>query len=218
MTSDKDISLQLDYPQNLILAVVQNSGLIPPDKYTDDICAGVNYVVSTLGCREQDILHMRYKERKPRTEIGEFFGISQERVRQIENKTLKSLRAPSRWNYMKLGIAGYMRWEKERARGEGYKVGYKQGYKDGNADGRNGVEQPAISDKLLNHPINSMGLSVRAFNCLHRASCERVGDVVRMTEYQIQTLRNLGPKSANEIACALRDMGIPNTNWETYIL
>ena len=218
MTSENEISLQLAYPQNLILAVVQDSGLIPPERYTKDICAGVRYIVSTLGCREQDILRMRFEERKPRTEIGEFLGISQERVRQIENKTLKSLRAPTRWNYMKLGIAGYMRWEKERARGEGYKVGYAQGYKDGNADGRNGVEKPAISEELLNHPINSMGLSVRAFNCLLRAGCERVGDVIRLSEYQIQTLRNLGPKSANEIACTLRDMGIPNTNWESYIL
>lgn len=217
MTTEKEITLHLDYPQNLILAVVQNSDLIPPEKYTDDIRAGVRYVLSTLGYREQDIIRMRYEERKPRSEIAEFFGIGQERVRQIENKTLRSLRAPTRWNYMKLGIDGYMRWAKERARGEGYKVGYAQGYKDGNADGKNGVEQPSISEELLNHPIDSMGLSVRAFNCLLRARCERVADVVRLSEYQIQTLRNLGPKSACEIACALRDLGIPNTNWAAYI-
>lgn len=218
MTSDREITLQLDYPQNLILAVVQNSDLIPPKKYTDDICAGIAYVISTLGYREQDILRMRFEERKTRSEIGKFFGIGQERVRQIENKTLRSLRAPTRWNYMKLGIDGYMHWAKERARGEGYKTGYKQGYKDGYEDGKNGVEKQPISEELLNHPIDSMGLSVRAFNCLQRARCERVGDVVRMSEYQIQTLRNLGPKSANEIACALRDFGIPNTNWASYIL
>lgn len=218
MNSEKEITLHLDYPQNLILAVVQNSNLIPPEKYTDDICAGIRYVVSTLGYREQDILRMRFEERKPRSEIGEFFGIGQERVRQIENKTLRSLWAPTRWNYMKLGIDGYMRWTKERARGEGYKTGYDQGYNDGYEDGKNGVEKPVISEELLNHPIDSMGLSVRAFNCLLRARCERVGDVVRMSEYQIQTLRNLGAKSANEIACALRDMGISNTNWASYIL
>ena len=49
MNSEKEITLHLDYPQNLILAVVQNSNLIPPEKYTDDICAGIRYVVSTLG-------------------------------------------------------------------------------------------------------------------------------------------------------------------------
>lgn len=218
MTSDREITLHLDYPQNLILAVVQNSNLIPPAKYTDDICAGIRYAVSTLGYREQDILRMRFEERKPRSEIGEFFGIGQERVRQIENKTLRSLRAPMRWNYMKLGIDGYMRWIKERAYGEGYKTGYDQGYKDGYADGQNGVEQPSISEELLNHPIDSLGLSVRAYNCLLRAGCERVGDAVRLSEDQIQRMRNLGPKSANEIACAIRDLGIPNTRWSTYIL
>ena len=218
MTSDREITLHLDYPQNLILAVVQNSNLIPPAKYTDDICAGIRYVVSTLGYREQDILRMRFEERKPRSEIGEFFGIGQERVRQIENKTLRSLRAPMRWNYMKLGIDGYMRWVKKRAYGEGYKTGYDQGYKDGYADGQNGVEQPSISEELLNHPIDSLGLSVRAYNCLLRAGCERVGDAVRLSVDQIQRMRNLGPKSANEIACAIRDLGIPNTRWSTYIL
>lgn len=218
MNSEKEITLHLDYPQNLILAVVQNSNLIPPEKYTDDICAGIRYVVSTLGYREQDILRMRFKERKPRSEIGEFFGIGQERVRQIENKTLRSLRVPTRWNYMKLGIDGYMRWVKERARGEGYKTGYNQGYKDGYADGQNGVEQPSISEELLNHPIDSLGLSVRAYNCLLRAGCEYVRDAARLSEDQIQKMRNLGVKTANEIACAIRDLGIPNTSWTTYIL
>lgn len=217
MTTEKEITLHLDYPQNLILAVVQNSDLIPPQKYTEDICAGIRYVISTLGYREQDILRMRFEERKSRSEIGEFFGIGQERVRQIENKTLRSLRTPTRWNYMKLGIDGYMRWAKERAYGDGYKTGYNQGYKDGYADRQNGVEQPSISEELLNHPIDSLGLSVRAYNCLLRANCKRVGDVVRLSEYQIQTLRNLGPKSACEIACALRDLGIPNTNWAVYL-
>ena len=131
---------------------------------------------------------------------------------------LWSLRAPTRWNYMKLGIDGYMRWEKERARGEGYKTGYDQGYKDGYSDCSNGTEQPSISDELLNHPIESLGLSVRAFNCLRRAQCLRVGDVVRLSAEQIDKLRNLGPKSASEIACALGNIGIPNTSWCRYIL
>lgn len=218
MSSEKEITLHLDYPQNLILAVVQNSNLMPPEKYTDDICAGIRYVVSTLGYREQDILRMRFEERKPRSEIGEFFGIGQEQVRQIENKTLRSLRAPTRWNYMKLGIDGYMRWVKERAYGEGYKTGYDQGYKNGYSDGQNGVEQPSISEELLNHPIDSLGLSVRAYNCLLRAGCEYVRDAARLSEDQIQKMRNLGVKTANEIACAIRDLGIPNTSWTTYIL
>lgn len=218
MASEKETTVYLDYPQNLILAVVQNSDLIPPEKYTDDICAGIRYVISTLGYREQDILRMRYEERKSRSEIGDFFGIGQERVRQIENKTLRALRAPTRWNYMKLGVDGYMRWAKERARGEGYKTGYDQGYNDGYLDGKNGTEKPSVSEELLNHPIESLGLSVRAFNCLRRAQCLRVGDVVRLSAEQIERLRNLGPKSANEIACALRNIGIPNTNWCRYIL
>ena len=218
MTFEKETTLYLEYPQNLIFAVVQNSELIPPEKYTEDICAGIRYAISTLGCREQAILRMRYEERKTRTEIGEYFGVGQEYICQIENKILRSLRASARWNYMKLGIDGYMRWAKERARGEGYKIGYDQGYKDGYTDGKNGTEQPSASEELLKHPIESLGLSARAFNCLYFAQCLRIGDVVRLPAEQIERLRNLGPKSANEIACALRRIGIPNTDWYRYIL
>ena len=218
MAGEKETILYLDYPQNLVLAVVQDTELIPPQKYTDDICAGIRYAISTLGYREQDILRMRFEERKPKSEIGEHLGIGQERVRQIESKILRSLRAPSRWNYMKLGIEGYLRWAKEHAYGKGFKTGYDQGYQDGYSDGKNGREQPSVSEEIMNHPIESLGLSVRAFNCLRRAQCLRVGDVIRLSAEQIEGLPTLGPKSANEIACTLRDIGIPNTSWCHYTL
>lgn len=206
----------LTYPQNLLQAVAHNSGLEPPTEYTKDILAGIQYVLSTLDDREQDILRMRFEEGRIRSEIAAFFGISQERVYQIETKALKSMRAPTRWNYLKLGVAGYMRWAKEQARGEGFTVGYKQGYKDGNADGRNGMEHPTISEELLNLPIISLGLSVRAYNCLMRANCKCIGDVIRLSEQQIQTMKNLGVKTAGEIAAALKSKGIFNTNWDKY--
>lgn len=52
MTSDREITLQLDYPQNLILAVVQNSDIIPPKKFTDDNDKCSVYTVP--GCRCYD--------------------------------------------------------------------------------------------------------------------------------------------------------------------
>lgn len=206
----------LTYPQNLLQAVTYNSGLEPPTNYSKDILAGIQYVLSTLNYREQDIIRMRFEEKLTRSKIGESLGISQERVHQIEAKALRSMRTPARWNYLKLGVAGYMRWAKENARGEGYTVGYRKGYKDGNADGRNGIDQLEISEELLNYPLKSLGLSVRAYNCLHRTNCVCVGDVVRMTELQIKRIKNLGVKTAGEIAAALKTKGISNTNWDKY--
>jgi RNA polymerase primary sigma factor len=57
----------------------------------------VKEVFATLPARERKILNMRFglEDDKPRTleEIGEHFGLTRERIRQIQNEALKRLRA-----------------------------------------------------------------------------------------------------------------------------
>jgi RNA polymerase primary sigma factor len=56
-------------------------------------------IMETLSEREGEIIKMRfgfYDEPMTFQEISEHFGISRERVRQIEAKTMKKLRHPSR--------------------------------------------------------------------------------------------------------------------------
>jgi RNA polymerase primary sigma factor len=57
-------------------------------------------VLRTLSTRERKILELRFglKDGQPRTleEVGREFGITRERIRQIESKTLSKLRHPSR--------------------------------------------------------------------------------------------------------------------------
>lgn len=56
-------------------------------------------ILETLSKREGEIIKMRfgfYDEPMTFQEISEHFGISRERVRQIETKTMKKLRHPSR--------------------------------------------------------------------------------------------------------------------------
>jgi RNA polymerase sigma factor RpoD-like protein len=57
-------------------------------------------VLNTLDDREQAVVRMRYglDDGKPRTldEIGRAFGLSRERIRQIERETMAKLRHPSR--------------------------------------------------------------------------------------------------------------------------
>ena len=56
-------------------------------------------ILETLSEREGEIIKMRfgfYDEPMAFQEISEQFGISRERVRQIETKTMKKLRHPSR--------------------------------------------------------------------------------------------------------------------------
>ncbi|MCA1696349.1 MAG: sigma-70 family RNA polymerase sigma factor, partial [Actinobacteria bacterium] len=60
----------------------------------------LNKVLHTLEDRERRVIEMRYglTHGKPRTldEIGREFGLSRERIRQIEKTTMSKLRHPSR--------------------------------------------------------------------------------------------------------------------------
>ena len=57
-------------------------------------------ILDTLGSREQAIIQLRFglTDGHPRTleEVGIQFGVTRERIRQIESKILAKLRHPSR--------------------------------------------------------------------------------------------------------------------------
>ncbi len=69
----------------------------------------IEEVLGTLTEREQQVLRMRFGlnggEAHTLEEVGEVFGVTRERIRQIEAKALRKLRHPSRGK--KLRAAGY---------------------------------------------------------------------------------------------------------------
>lgn len=206
------------YPFNLLLAVKGQSDREIPEALTDDHLAGIHYVLSLLDDRERGILRQQYEERKPRNEIAEDFDISPERVRQIESKACKKLQRLSNWNYIRYGIAGYLRKAISSEYNRGYGVGYRLGYTDGVKDGMNGVTQPAGPDEVLNQPIETLDLPTRAHSCLIAMGCKRIADVVRVPSTKIATTPQLGKISANDIAKALKKLGIGITAWDEYLL
>ena len=61
-------------------------------------------VLLTLKVREKDIIVMRYAigcEQKTLEHIGDIFGVTRERIRQIEAKALRKLRHPTRSNFLR---------------------------------------------------------------------------------------------------------------------
>ena len=139
-------------------------------------------------------------------------------MRQVENKALRKLRSPSRWNYIKLGIVGYWQRRKKEYYEQGYCTGYAEGYQKGIADEKEGREQAYKNNPALNLIIENLHLSTRALGCLRRLGCVNIGDVVDKDADRIIRVRGMGKGTLNEIARALRQMNITGTVWDQFLL
>jgi RNA polymerase primary sigma factor len=68
----------------------------------------LNAVLATLSPREAGVVRLRFglTGGQPRTldQIGKIYGVTRERIRQIESKTMVKLRQPSRCD----GLRGYL--------------------------------------------------------------------------------------------------------------
>ena len=99
--------LSLDSPigesedSSLANFVEDQNAVAPGDAATRTLLVeAVREVLGELSQREQEVVRMRFglDEDQPRTlkEVGEAFGVTRERIRQIEAKTLTKLRHPHR--------------------------------------------------------------------------------------------------------------------------
>ncbi len=73
----------------------------PVDATSNTLLAeALREILDTLTDREADVLRMRFGMYDGRThtleEVGQIFGVTRERIRQIENKAIRKLRHPSR--------------------------------------------------------------------------------------------------------------------------
>jgi len=98
-----------------------------------------------------------------------------------------------------------------------YKNGYIAGYWDGVKDACCGKTTQWQAKDMINLPVKAMGLSSRASNCLINSGCTHVCDVIRLSSSQIMRMRNLGSKTASEIAQWVIEHGILSTAWSEYI-
>ena len=98
-----------------------------------------------------------------------------------------------------------------------YQKGYIEGYWDGVKDTLSGRVTDWQGSDLAKLPIRSMALSSRACNCLLQCGCTHVGDVIALSSDVILRMRNLGPKTASEIAGWLVEHDILGSAWSEYV-
>ncbi|MCL5945352.1 MAG: DNA-directed RNA polymerase subunit alpha [Planctomycetes bacterium] len=76
------------------------------------------------------------------------------------------------------------------------------------------VDEPAtpmvLKDTMKGHldePLSTLGLSVRANNCLESARIHTIGDMIQLTDAEIMKVRSFGKTSLREIKAKLQEMG-----------
>ena len=86
---------------------IEDSEAMRPDEYTNQelLKEQLNEVLDTLTDREENVLRLRFGledgQTKTLEQVGQQFGVTRQRIRQIEAKALRKLRHPSRLKQLK---------------------------------------------------------------------------------------------------------------------
>jgi RNA polymerase primary sigma factor len=90
-----------------LLEFIEDGNSTRPDEYTfnNELSEKVRILLSTLSSREEKVIRLRFgigeKEACTLEEVGQKFGVSKERIRQIESMALRKLKHPKRIKYLK---------------------------------------------------------------------------------------------------------------------
>ena len=192
-----------EYPENLLHDVLNVNGnradCVRKALSVPDILGTVEYLLHTLTEREMRLVKERYIGRKTLMDMGNAEMITRERIRQVIAKALRKLRNPIRANKLMYGVEGYYKM----------KLCELENRKNEEIEMIRGIK-PRCREEF---PIEELDFSVRAYNCLRRAGCYTVEDILKLTPKEFIRIRNLGRKSAEEIIYKLSDLGVDMTEF-----
>ncbi len=105
---------QKDESTKLSDFIVDESTLSPDSKVTqDNLFSDIKKMLNHLSEKERNVLIMRYGlddngEKKTLEEIGTYYGVSRERIRQIENRAMSKLKKLCRNNNINKNLKNYI--------------------------------------------------------------------------------------------------------------
>ena len=94
--------------------IVDESTISPDTKVTqDNLFCDIKKMLNHLSEKERNVLIMRYGlddngEKKTLEEIGSYYGVSRERIRQIENRAMSKLKKLCRNNNINMNLKNYI--------------------------------------------------------------------------------------------------------------
>lgn len=215
-------SLEECYPINLLIACLDipiDSEEVAPDVWDYDI-RHFKQLISTLMDREQRVLEMRYQFGMSLDEVAKAFGLTRERVRQIQKKAERKLRycsASSGIRVVNHETFDALKQEntKLKARISGLEHNldvYRARLEELNVELEKPEENRGCKAESFNKvKIEELDWSVRAYNCLKRAGFNTLGDILYFDQNQGNVeepfrcqswwhIRNFGRKSLMEVA------------------
>lgn len=106
----------------------------------------------------------------------------------------------------------------QQAYQRGYYQGFQAGYQKAESDFSCGENRKSAPGNILELPIQALGLSTRVENCLIRAGCNSIHDVVNLSDRQTRCTRHMGPAAARDVAKALEAYNIHSAVWMQYLI
>lgn len=218
MTIDKS-----QYPANLFESILrfkrelgehEAEGLIFRTDKLDEVLA-------RLKDRDQKIIDARFKRKLSGNETAREFGITRERIRQLENHALRILGKPENLACLTcVPYAEYAALEQKYKRAVSALKTVKalstlsdeaihtldQAITD--AKGEATVPPAQADAKTRQMPISQLNLSIRAYHALTKNEIYTVAGLCSLTQCSLWDLPHVGPKLYEEILSVLRTMGI----------
>lgn len=164
--------------------------------------------------RERIVLYLRFENRLSLDQVAKEFGVTRERIRQIQAKAIRKLYAP-RWNvqYRFICPEVHMQLAEDYAR---LKTAYDElATAYDKKFGREIDDEPyskKMSAVIEETKIDELELSVRAYNQLKRADINTLADLDGMSIDDLMGIRHLGRRSVEEIIEKAKPYGIEFRN------
>ena len=208
------------YPYDLINALF-NDAKIDIAYLEEHFDENLNIAAETITLREFDIITKRFKDGYTLEAVALQYGVTKERIRQIEAKALRKLKQPARLAIIRYGqdivkLQDNIEVLKEQLLKEQLRL---------NEELRNVVideeilsrlqtinKDTVLAERKLNLDLDATQLSVRSYNCLRRAGIHTVSSLQNMTEVDLRRIRNLGAVSIREIKKYLNGLNLSLKN------
>lgn len=170
----------------------------------------VGALLATLTPKEASIIKRRFGlEAPPETlkKIGEFFGVSAERIRSIESQASRKLNRPmQKLHMLLLSSSNLLAFDLREIRKARMQEEMRSKIREVLASREIQFTSEQLEAMVL--PVDEIEFSVRTWNCLKNAHVRYLGEIVQKTERELLMSRNFGRKTLNEVKEILSQFGL----------